>query len=252
VKLWDIAKDAGRKIGEFLGFIEPKQPPPALPSPGPTIPVVTAASSQTVKVVATPNPGTVTVAKTPGMNNTKVVVCKECAQPAPPPKQQPVAAPQAAIGNSAPSDPAAREEWLADIRIQVKKDKDGIPDCSPYFGKGYCTDYVKQKLGALGLPLPGGNAVAFPVTHPATSLPPPNVPAYVVFTKPGATGHVAWIESVTADSIVVSEWNWDTARPDPIDQYCTVTKSFGIPTRRTIPTSEFESRGVKGFWVAPR
>ncbi|MCC2670099.1 MAG: hypothetical protein K0Q72_2570, partial [Armatimonadetes bacterium] len=25
MKLWDIAKDVGRKIGEFLGFIEPKQ-----------------------------------------------------------------------------------------------------------------------------------------------------------------------------------------------------------------------------------
>jgi flagellum-specific peptidoglycan hydrolase FlgJ len=119
VKLWDIAKDVGRKIGEFLGFIEPKQQPPALPAPGPTIPVVTAASSQTVKVVSSSDPRIVTVAKTPGMNNTKVVVCKECPQPAPPNS----GAVQATVATQTASLTAKQQQTLDGLRGRLAKDQ---------------------------------------------------------------------------------------------------------------------------------
>lgn len=133
-------------------------------------------------------------------------------------------------------------------------------DCSFYHGKGYCTDYIKNKIGKK----PGGDASSWPN----------NIGDKSNVKKGDAalfSNHVAYVEKVNtkkacdkkgknckeiADSVNISEWNYSKNNLTPsacekkfgkghtncID--CIVTDKFGEKTYR----NSVSLNSVKGFW----
>lgn len=113
-------------------------------------------------------------------------------------------------------------------------------NCNKYFGKGYCTDYVKLRLGRR----PTGDAGTWrPNINPRDARPGDAV----IFSSPAPYGHVAVVERViyerntaTPYQIEISEWNWSG---NYIDRPCAVTSMFGKATRRTVRVNS-----IKGYW----
>ncbi len=97
-----------------------------------------------------------------------------------------------------------------------------------YFPYGYCTYYVSQKRtiswsGNAGTWLSGAKSFGYSIGDE------PKPGAILVTAEGGRAGHVAYVESVNADSFTVSEMNY---------------KGYGIVSSRTIPDSY---GAIKGF-----
>lgn len=114
--------------------------------------------------------------------------------------------------------------------------------CAKYYGKGYCVDYIKERLGKR----PSGNAGTWKPNIAIKDVKPGDV---AIFSSPGV-GHVAIVERViyernTANpfEVEISEKNWGSASSNKDERDCYVTKNFNIVTRRTVRVST-----VKGFW----
>lgn len=113
-------------------------------------------------------------------------------------------------------------------------------NCQKYFGKGYCTDYVKQRLGRK----PSGDARSWTPNINPKDVRPGDA---VIFSSPAPYGHVAVVEKViyerntaTPYQIEITEWNWSGTY---VDRPCAVTSMFGKVTRRTVRVNT-----VKGYW----
>lgn len=113
-------------------------------------------------------------------------------------------------------------------------------DCSKYLGKGYCVDYIKQRVGKR----PSGNAGTWKPNIDAKSVQPGDV---AIFSSPAPYGHVAMVERVIYErntdkpyQIDISEWNWGAKM---VDSGCAVTNMFGKTGTRTVRVNT-----VKGYW----
>jgi surface antigen len=115
--------------------------------------------------------------------------------------------------------------------------------CAKYFGKGYCTDYIKQKVGKK----PSGDAGTWNGNIDVKDVKPGDV---AIFSSPSPTGHVAIVEKVIYErntdkpyEIEITEWNWGAKSSNAEEVACYVTQKFNIQTRRTVRVNT-----VKAFW----
>jgi len=115
--------------------------------------------------------------------------------------------------------------------------------CARYYGKGYCTDYIQQRVGRK----PRGNAGTWSSNIDPKTVRPGDV---AIFSSPAPWGHVAIVERVIYErntdrpyQIDISEWNWGSASSKPEERACAVTQKFGKPTYRTVRVTT-----VKGYW----
>lgn len=81
--------------------------------------------------------------------------------------------------------------------------------CKKYYGKGYCTDYIRTKVRVPWR----GNAISWLKKARAYGYrtgEKPKVRSIAVFSYAYPYGHVAWVEEVSKDgrSFKVSHWNW--------------------------------------------
>ena len=113
-------------------------------------------------------------------------------------------------------------------------------DCRKYLGKGYCTDYIQQRLGRR----PRGDAGTWTPNIDVKSVQPGDV---AIFSSPRPYGHAAIVERVIYErntdkpyQVEISEWNWGARM---VDAACAVTDMFGRTSRRTVRVT-----AVKGFW----
>ncbi len=112
-------------------------------------------------------------------------------------------------------------------------------DCSRYFGRGYCTDWVAQRTGRRQR----GDAGSWQANRGVDQ----GEPGDVIIQRIGSYGHVAVIERVqyrpyTAIPAAydVSEMNFG---PRMVNAPCAVTNYFGRVTYRTVKVS-----AVAGVW----
>lgn len=99
--------------------------------------------------------------------------------------------------------------------------------CTKYYGKGYCTDYVEQRVGKRQR----GDAGKWSCNVAMVDV---RVGDVAVFK---GNNHVAVVEQVdwTTRRVRVSEWNFGRVdRSDPEKVSCTITDKFGVRTERTI------------------
>lgn len=116
--------------------------------------------------------------------------------------------------------------------------------CAPYYGKGYCTDYVKQKTGISQR----GDGGSWPSNMPKTEVARGDVAIL------RAHNHVAYVEEVTKrDSngqpmeIRVSEMNWGRGLREGTPSECVVTSNFGVRTERKISVSQADYMRPGGY-----
>ena len=111
-------------------------------------------------------------------------------------------------------------------------------NCSNYLGQGYCTDYIRTKLGNK---TSRGDAQNFP-----TNTKTPTANSVAVF-KWRTYGHVAWVESVDNNkkTFTVSHWNYGKSVGKEPQDCCSVTKNFGKVTKDTF---SFNQDGLVGFY----
>ena len=111
-------------------------------------------------------------------------------------------------------------------------------DCSKYYGKGYCVDYIQQRVGRR----PRGDAAKWPANIKNDDVRAGDVAIFR--SMGGGYGHVAYVERVNLDrnrrptSINVTEMN---AR-GPLDK-CARGPEFGKATPGNYSISK-----VSGFW----
>ncbi len=115
--------------------------------------------------------------------------------------------------------------------------------CAKYFGKGYCVDYIKQKVGKK----PSGNAGTWEGNVNVKDI---KVGDVAIFSSPTPYGHVAVVESVIYErntdkpyQIEITEWNWGLPSSNKEEKACAVTQKFNTLPRRTVRVNT-----VKAFW----
>jgi hypothetical protein len=152
--------------------------------------------------------------------------------------------------NDAPRPPAAlvsrlsrRIFWAQGAAFLLGGKALAQPDpCTRYYGNGYCTDYVNQKIGKRIR----GDAASWPANIQRIAVQAGDV---AIFRR---INHVAYIEAVTERGTMIpyapgkyptqlriSEWNYgprDTSAP----RECLVTTKFGQVTTRTGAFSDAE------------
>ena len=117
-------------------------------------------------------------------------------------------------------------------------------DCKKYFGKGYCVDYIKQRVGKKQ----SGNAGNWRGNiNNIKEIRPGDV---AIFSSPAPYGHVAVIERVIYErntdkpyQIEISEMNWGRTSANTEEKNCAVTQMFNQVSRRTVRVTT-----VKAFW----
>lgn len=99
------------------------------------------------------------------------------------------------------------------------------PECTKYLGKGFSTDYIKQRIGQV---LPG-NPIKWTGNINLNQVQPGDVAIFNI----GSAGHVAFVEKVLHKdgqpvSIYISEMNWG-----PLGN-CDRSDNFNVVTYRTV------------------
>jgi surface antigen len=112
--------------------------------------------------------------------------------------------------------------------------------CAKYFGKGYCVDYIKNRVGKKQ----SGDAATWSGNIDPKSVQPGDV---AIFNSPAPYGHVAVVERVIYErntdrpyQVEISEWNWGAQW---VDKDCAVTNMFAKQSRRMVRVNI-----VKAFW----
>jgi hypothetical protein len=114
--------------------------------------------------------------------------------------------------------------------------------CTPYFGRGYCTDYIREVTGSAQ----SGDAATWTPNIDKLDVREGDV---AIFRTPAPSGHVALVEKVHVDGgraswIDISEWNYGA---EWINEQCAVTSRFGVTTTR----KKIAVQTVHGFWRPP-
>ena len=116
--------------------------------------------------------------------------------------------------------------------------------CAPYYGKGYCTDWISQRMSNR----PRGDPNTWPVNGNLSTI---RDGVAVVFGGLSSSGHVAYVERVNRDasgkplSLDISEMNYGRGLKPSTPPSCLVTSAFGAVGRRTISVY---GAGITGFW----
>ena len=116
--------------------------------------------------------------------------------------------------------------------------------CDAYYGKGYCTDYIGQRIGKR----PRGDPRTWPLNRDVSQI---RDGVAVVFAGLTSSGHVAYVESVIRDNkgnpvaLKVSEMNYAKGTKAGTPPSCLVTPNFGNITQRTFSLA---GSGASGFW----
>ena len=127
---------------------------------------------------------------------------------------------------------------------QARKPQPTGDPCQPYYKKGYCTDYIAQKLGNR----PPGDPKTWPVNRDLTKI---RQGVAVVFAGVTASGHVAYVERLDRDhqgrptGLHITEMNFSRESNPTAPPSCLVTKNFGVVTSRTV---SLYNSGITGFW----
>lgn len=117
--------------------------------------------------------------------------------------------------------------------------------CAPYYGKGYCTDYITQRMGNNR---PKGDPRTWPVNRDVLKI---REGTAVVFAGLTSAGHVAYVEQVNKNAngipvtLEISEMNYARGAKAGTPASCLVTPKFGVVGRRIINIS---GSGISGFW----
>ncbi len=113
----------------------------------------------------------------------------------------------------------------------------GQDPCASYYGKGYCVDYIKQRLGTR----PFGDPAKWRANVQTKDV---RVGDAALFSSPTPWGHVAIVERVVYRhntaipiSIDISEWNYG---PSWTNKRCAVTNKFGTVNRRNVSITSAE------------
>jgi surface antigen len=126
----------------------------------------------------------------------------------------------------------ARNVSAKDPKPAPQSQPSGDP-CAKYYGHGYCTDYIQQRVGRK----PPGDAGTWPGNVALSQIHHGDV---AIFSLPLA-GHVAYVEEVARDkaghviSVRVSEKNWGRVKADNESRQCVITENFNTVTSRTVP-----------------
>lgn len=109
-----------------------------------------------------------------------------------------------------------------------------VDPCAKYYGRGYCTDYIQERVGRK----PSGDAGTWPGNAAISSI---RVGDAAIFSI-GSAGHVAYVEGVIADKatgkpkqIQISEKNWGQVLSGQENQQCVITTNFGKKGNRVVP-----------------
>ena len=105
--------------------------------------------------------------------------------------------------------------------------------CLKYYGRGYCTDYVQQRLGIKQR----GDAQDWTCNVAMIHVRKGDVAVF-------SFHHVAVVEEVILDKkdvprhVRITEWNWGTVdRRDPEKNACIIADKFGVKTERIVKTA---------------
>lgn len=112
--------------------------------------------------------------------------------------------------------------------------------CAQYYGKGYCTDYIKTKVN---IPW-SGDAITWldqARRHGYRTGSETRAGSIAVLSYAMPFGHVAWVDDVLPDgSFVVSHWNWSDKWKD---KRCGVTEMFGKLSTKRFSKNDPQLRG---------
>src|SRR4029077_877929 len=130
--------------------------------------------------------------------------------------------------------------FLATSLFALQNQDCSYESCERKFGPGQCTDYIRlEKLPGRTPTGEHGFARCWPVDDKIVR------PGSVAVLNVSGFGHVAWVESVTADGFVVSQWNYGPATADPFERCCAKTTMYHI--KSTMPLKFSDSR-IIGFY----
>lgn len=106
--------------------------------------------------------------------------------------------------------------------------------CRPYYGKGYCTDYVNERANINQR----GDGGSWPSNIQSSEVESGDVAII------RSMNHVAYVEGVTKrdaqgmpTEIKISEMNWGSGLQPGTPTECIITSKFNVKTYRTIPVS---------------
>lgn len=119
--------------------------------------------------------------------------------------------------------------------------------CQPYYGQGYCTDYIAQRMGTRPRGVVGPSA--WPANRDISQV---REGVALIFGRlaPPA-GHVAYVERVERNqsgmpvAFEVSEMNYGGGPKAGVPRECWVSNNFGKVTRRRIDARD---QSITGFW----
>lgn len=113
--------------------------------------------------------------------------------------------------------------------------------CERKFGPGQCTDYIRlEKLPGRTPTGEHGFARCWPVDDKIVR------PGSVAVLNVSGFGHVAWVESVTGDGFVVSQWNYGPlASSDAFERCCAKTTMYHV---RTTTSWKISDPRIIGFY----
>lgn len=133
-------------------------------------------------------------------------------------------------GSTPPVSGARRTQCIGQQQQQV------ADPCANYYGRGYCTDYIQERIGRK----PSGDAGTWSGNTPIASIRAGDIAIFAV----GTSGHVAYVEEVITDKstgrpvqIRISEKNWGAVLSGQENQRCIITSNFGKIGMRTVPIS---------------
>lgn len=119
--------------------------------------------------------------------------------------------------------------------------------CAPYYGRGYCTDYVNGRTGRRQR----GDADTWPSNMPADQAQAGDV---AIFRR---IKHVAYVEAVLerdasgrSRRVRISEMNYGPRNPNT-PRECYVTMNFNVRTEREITVTEAEFMRPGGYSPRP-
>jgi hypothetical protein len=111
--------------------------------------------------------------------------------------------------------------------------------CARYWGKGYSTDYIQQRVGHK----PDGPAITWPGNTQASAVRVGDVALF----RDERFGHAAYVEALIWEApapmpshLRISEMNWGPPQAGPEAEQCNLTIGYAIREERIVPLSAID------------
>jgi hypothetical protein len=127
--------------------------------------------------------------------------------------------------------------------VSAQRQTEQRDPCEQYYGKGYCTDFIRKNLREHGLQAPRGDAISYPVQSST-----PEIDSVAIFRIAMPYGHVAWVVDKDDErrEFRVEHWNYGRGWKD---ERCGVTSKFG----ETVTTKfSYDDPRLMGFYCPLR